>query len=364
MWWWWYWIKTRCVEGNAIPAVRKLRDCGDPRAAKYLLAMILGPDRQYETLTVVDEYTLRKNADAVRSEAIEALPAFREVVLEPLTEALENEDWNVRNSAVCALAKLEALEPMTKALKNDSVGVRSYALRALAKLGATESLLDVLASDTVASRDITYVVRRLGEIGDRRAVKPLLSRFARACPYEEFHEIIAALGKLGDPCAVQALAEAPGRCPGCELEVEQALRSLGSDEATMAVARSLGEKRKEAERIANEKRELAERTIYVNNDSDGLSIKRALEHLQSNYANRKFGYEGLNSPDDDYLSEAERKLGAFRASGGVSLGSAGFMAKSSILAALKDEKLIETTGYQEFQLTDKGRKAIISVRIR
>ena len=62
---------------------------------------------------------------------------------------------------------------------------------------------------------------------------------------------------------------------------------------------------------------------------------------------------------EERLAEAKRKLMMFRLSGGMVLESESKMANSSILKELKDLRLIETTGYEEFRLTQEGRQTTV-----
>jgi HEAT repeat protein len=54
-------------------------------------------------------------------------------------------------------------------------------------------------------RDVRLAARRLGEIGDPRAVDDLVTAFGRVEPHLA-HELVTALGRIGDPEAVEFLA--------------------------------------------------------------------------------------------------------------------------------------------------------------
>ena len=69
-------------------------------------------------------------------------------------------------------------------------------------IDAVPTLIGVLDADLVVTVR-GYAARALGQIGDPRAVDPLI-RSARADP-ENAGVVAAALGELGDPAAVEAL---------------------------------------------------------------------------------------------------------------------------------------------------------------
>ncbi|MCK5601204.1 HEAT repeat domain-containing protein, partial [Candidatus Pacearchaeota archaeon] len=99
----------------------------------------------------------------------------------PLVEALSSPYYTVRLSAAQSLGKLgnpEAIEFLIKKLKDSDNSVRKAADQSLRKLGATKEQLIcgyILALRNLRNSTATELaVKALGELGDKRAVKPLL----------------------------------------------------------------------------------------------------------------------------------------------------------------------------------------------
>ncbi len=144
-----------------------LGDIGNKRAAPFL------------------RIALKNEIVNVHVEAEEALAKIGEPAVEPLGQALKDEDANVRRRAVGALGKIgdeRAVELLIQALKDEDEDVRWRAADALGKIGderAVEALIPVLKDDGYAIKGdyITYVREKaaeaLGKIGDKRAVEPL-----------------------------------------------------------------------------------------------------------------------------------------------------------------------------------------------
>lgn len=186
--------------------------------------------------------------------------------VEPLIAAARNTDDNpeqreARRAAIDALAKLgdrRAVKPLTALLtaaadrpNKRSIGssaameyTRSdcpdYALPlALARLdgaAAVEPLVQALAAKNWAVQ--LAAVEALGDLGDKRAVEPLIEFFRRW--KGSYHRQIAAasaLGKLGDRRAVEPLAEMladPGMTFATAV-VAEVLGRLGGDPAAAAI---------------------------------------------------------------------------------------------------------------------------------
>jgi len=165
-------------------AVKTLGEIGEP-AVEPLIEVLSGDDL------------------GVRRYAAEALGEIGDgEAVEPLIKALGDEDVYVRQSASTALGKIgdeRAVEPLIKALGDEDGYVREYAAGALDKLGwvpetdgqraaylisknwkslvewgepAVEPLIKALGDGGAYVRETA--VKALGEIGDERAVEPLI----------------------------------------------------------------------------------------------------------------------------------------------------------------------------------------------
>jgi HEAT repeat protein len=204
-------------------------------------------------------------------------------VVEPLVRALEHNSPKGRVAAARALGDTKnerAVEPLIKALSVDDyscMGMRDAAIRSLGSIGghrAVEALLNILrwnvnsgcttlderlrgavvaalrAADSVMPlieemrRGTPNAAHALGEIGDRRAVDPLIEALKNRALQAE---AIRALAKMGDKRAVDALIEV-----GRDSDALRALGKLGDsravghlisalDKGSAAAADALGE---------------------------------------------------------------------------------------------------------------------------
>jgi HEAT repeat protein len=99
--------------------------------------------------------------------------------VDPLVEALRDEDARVRSYAACALGEIgdpRAVDPLIYALQDEDEesDVRSGAARALGEIGdprAVDPLVEALQDEDENVR--LRAAWALGEIGDARAIEPL-----------------------------------------------------------------------------------------------------------------------------------------------------------------------------------------------
>jgi HEAT repeat protein len=146
----------------------------------------------------------------IRKAAVENLGEYKEGI-EPLINALKDENPDVRFQAACSLGNIGkwAVEPLLTALKSDEGGnIKKYAAFALKKIGdpsVTFDLIEVLNDKDFAVRK--FAVKALGEIGDKKAVEPLIESLND----EDWGVRVAtlkALGDIGDERAVDPIKKA------------------------------------------------------------------------------------------------------------------------------------------------------------
>jgi HEAT repeat protein len=243
--------KNRHMYNKVIEA---LGEIGDPRAVEPLIILLKDKDRH-----------LRRDS----AKALGKLGDPRAV--EPLILLLKDKDQNLRSNSVIALGKIadpRAVEPLIGVLKDKDSLVRKAAVEALDKLGwkpqnkreeafyligkqdwdgcvkigapAVEPLILLLKGGE--DRHIyNEIVKTLGEIGDRRAVEPLLNLLEKV---ESNKEIVVALGDIGDPRAVEPLilllAEGPSW--GNRKETIIALGKIGDSRAVKPLVVALRNK--------------------------------------------------------------------------------------------------------------------------
>jgi len=134
-----------------------------------------------------------------------AIVKLGEPAVKPLINALKNGDKPVREGAALTLGEIgdsRAVEPLVAALYDRPTS--SNATRALVKLGevAVAPLVACLQHDNKFVREDAAFA--LGEIGDTRALDPLIDALKDEDTFEQ-DVIVVALGKLGEPWALEPL---------------------------------------------------------------------------------------------------------------------------------------------------------------
>ena len=166
----------------------------------------------------------------VRYRAIDALKAQGFLAVSALTKAMADPREPVQQGAAQALVGLRnasAVESLKETLGSSEKAIRDNAVRALIAIGAPAVglLVPALQDDNTFRRD--SAVRILGEIGDPRALPPLLNALKHSEP-EMRRDTVLAIGQIGSPQAVEPLINAlrDESLPVCE-EAIRALAKLG-----------------------------------------------------------------------------------------------------------------------------------------
>ena len=152
---------------------------------------------------------------AVLAEAMGKLGDPR--AIEPLINALDINDFDVREAAAEALERLAAVDPLITALCHDSWFVRKAASEALGKLGNPRAVAPLIAALDDQSFDVREsAVEALGRLGDPRAVEPLIKSLGD--------------GEYGvRKAAAEALALVAGKSPGRWQEIERKAAAMHGD---------------------------------------------------------------------------------------------------------------------------------------
>jgi HEAT repeat protein len=159
----------------------------------------IGDTRSIEALVGALNYA----DERVRQAAIKALRQIGSPAIERLVALLTH--YESRNWAEDALGQMggTAVEPLVAVLKNSSSNVRASAARALAEIGDIRAVEPLIAN----LEDVGTAAYALGQLGDPRAVEPLINTLGN----KDWHVRRAAahaLGQLGDPRAVEPLVAA------------------------------------------------------------------------------------------------------------------------------------------------------------
>ncbi|CAG0958152.1 hypothetical protein ANRL3_00690 [Anaerolineae bacterium] len=144
----------------------------------------------------------------VRQAAMKAIDARRDpAAVEALTAALKDEDFGVRDLAAGALGRINdrrVVAVLVDAWKHGDGNMKTSVENAMLHIEipkAVDELINLL-QDGEAQKLHGAAAKALGNIGDRRAVEPLIR--ALDGPGRHLH-MVEALAKLGDPRAVEPL---------------------------------------------------------------------------------------------------------------------------------------------------------------
>jgi len=229
------------VRGVVVRALGRLRD---PRAVDPLIAMLqdtypgmartaalalgeIGDDRAAEPL---DERMLSDPDFSMRETAAHALKRIEDVNvpgrdrIQSLIVGLASDSVLRQTRVLSALiaSKQEAVDPLIAVLTDESPEVRKGAAKALGEIGdprAVEPLIAALAQPEASPLDppeedpapqkraLRTVADALGNLGDPRAVEPLIDALADDAPSVR-RSAAAALGRIADARAVGPLSDA------------------------------------------------------------------------------------------------------------------------------------------------------------
>jgi bilin biosynthesis protein len=134
-------------------------------------------ERSLNNLTVEELINSLKDKDwSIRMNAAKTLVETGESAVEKLIDSLKDKNWQVRwyiTEILGEIGDVRSIEPLIKLLNDENKGVQSNSVIALVKIGkpGVEILIDNLNSKEWQIRE--HVAEILGEICDKRGVKPL-----------------------------------------------------------------------------------------------------------------------------------------------------------------------------------------------
>jgi len=180
---------------------------------------------------------------AIAREKWQDLVSMSTTAVEPLIEALKNQDGDIREKAAWVLGQIRdirAEEPLLAVLKDQNSGIQGRAAEALGQIGdtrAVESLITALKDENNEIRRIA--AQALGQIGDPQAVEPLLSVLKDQNSGIQ-GKAAEVLGQIGDPRAVEPLIAAlEDENNEVRQMAAQALGQLGDSRAVEPLVTSL-----------------------------------------------------------------------------------------------------------------------------
>jgi len=211
------------------PLVKRL--CSDPRRGRDVAAAVLSEMGEPAVEALLTCFT-HEDAD-VRATSAFLFTALRDPACRaerPLIELLDDRDELVRQSAAYALGAQDAHKAVPRL-----IALATRPVQMPARDADEEAWADAYPYDTCAAVDA------LGQLGDLRAVRPLLflvdSQGAEGPIYEE---AVRALGLIGDPRGAQAVRQAfeATRTEAAFADVLATMFGIGAAEDLMDLAES------------------------------------------------------------------------------------------------------------------------------
>ena len=227
-------------------ALRALAGFGKP-VQQELVACLSDPGLRENAAYVLNEIGWQPETDMLKAHfwigryKPELCVALGAQAVDPLIEALAYSGPHTRGAAARALAALadpRAIKPLAAATRDKDEKVRLAAADALGEFGA-QAALELI--DALNAGGGAEVVAALGKIADGRAVDALIAALRRVEPKVRANAA-AALGKIGDPTAVGPLVSFP-KDPdwGVRKAVFEALTLLRDERALPALLDGLGD---------------------------------------------------------------------------------------------------------------------------
>jgi HEAT repeat protein len=221
-------------EDSYLPTVaaEALRDLADSRTAEPLIAALQIQD------------------GSVRLFAVNLLGAILDPrAIEPLLVALEDEYGDVRDAAALVLGNLReprAVEPLVALLRRKYSYMAEEALGALLSIGTMEALTAILEREAYHVDDYYFyeAAEAVGQLGDRRAVKPLIIAL-RDQDVNIREAAVEALVELGEPAVPQLTAALRDERRNVHQAASKALEKIGTQEALAALGASHDPEQKE-----------------------------------------------------------------------------------------------------------------------
>ena len=270
------------------PNVRKiaseiLGDIGDPRAIGPLIialkdtnpdvricaAQALGKLQDHRAVEPLIVSLKDKNAN-VRKNSVEILGALGDSrAVEPLISALSDVDHSIKLCAVEALGKIgdpRAIDPLIAKLQDPDTKTQNTAVEALKKFGnePLDPLIIVLNGKNSYGKK--QVLEILGEIGDPRAVKPIINSL-KDSDSDTRNAAINALTKIGDPSVEPLIETLEDEDPKVRFLAAWALGEIGDFQAVEPLISSLKDRKIFVRKISAQSLEkITSQTFGINHD--------------------------------------------------------------------------------------------------
>lgn len=241
-------LATPSVVGELVSRLGKART-EEERAELQAALLHLGA----ETVTPLVRALTEADDRSARRAYRDALVALERAGIPLLEDMADDERWFVVRNMVSILGEIpsaESLEHFARTVQHPDPRVRRETVHALTRLGGEEAvplLVRALADADPGIRGAAAL--GLGLTRVPAAAAALLLRLGQEGDAEAETEIVRALGRLGDPRAVQPLAERAGaggwlsrRPVEARVEAVRALGAIGGERARGVLQRLAGDR--------------------------------------------------------------------------------------------------------------------------
>jgi HEAT repeat protein len=227
---------------------------------------------------------------ALNIQAVRILGSFgTESTIPGLVKALQDRDFEVRESAASSLGKIGGdlvITSLLEALNHECEYVRKDIIEILGNLGAVDAvpaLIYALENDSSDCRDVAAeAAKALGKLGAINAVPALTHALDDEIYYYVYINAIEALGKIGGEAAIAALTKAlASDREYLQIEAAKALAKLGDTGAMSILINAL--------KTSNNQNYLIEILGEVNSDAAISAIIEASDPNLSSSAARTLG---------------------------------------------------------------------------
>ncbi|MEM9953623.1 MAG: HEAT repeat domain-containing protein [Chloroflexota bacterium] len=231
------------------PALMGALDDADPdvrRAATTRLTELIDPTHIPALITLLQHDPDENNRLAI-IKTLETTGGT--IIIEPLIASLDDDSRYVREQAARILGEMKtplAVDALCEVITRDRDVTRRHAIKALGQIGdirAVEPLLTLFASEQETENRLGgTIAEALGEIGDVRAVEPLIHALTSDEPYL-YKRVTIALGKLKDKRAIEPLIGLFKRVHVGQDSIARVLGQLGDKRAVEPLIEALDDNR-------------------------------------------------------------------------------------------------------------------------
>lgn len=242
--------------------VKRMREEGDVRglimalrhrdaAIQYEAAEALGVLREPASVPALISALTGDRYSGVRWKAAEALARIGPPAVEPLIQALGNQDDDARWKAAIALGEIgdpRAIAPLLALLEDEDRFVQSRAAYALGQFGTLSLPALIAAMENQSPHVRRGAALALGRIGDPGAIPPLLSAM---CDRDESVRAAAlqALPGLGEEVYSRVIAHLRDSAPEARACALQAIREVSGIEILTGLRAHAGEADRETREV-------------------------------------------------------------------------------------------------------------------